>query len=364
MLYLAPGLTGGIETYGRGLLRALDQHAPREHQIVVFLSKWAAESLGNFSDRVRLQAIDARLENRVLKNLYEQLRFPSLVHAQSIDVLHSLAYVGPVLSAIPHVLTVPDLNFKFPGHEVKGMKRFILSRLCYLTAARSSRIIAISAFTKREIEKYWPEMVKKTSVVHLGSEEPDIVSISRTQPDTNYLLFIGGGTHKNSAIAVRAFGKIPLTADWSLTLVGRIDEGVAAELANLPLAKQKLVKSVGFQPRAKLDELLAQAGCLIVPSRYEGFGLPVIEAQNRGVPVICSNAASLPEVAGQGALLFAPDDEECLVSHMTQVALSDNLRRELVSRGRENVIRYSWLRTAEETLRVYHLALHGKPQVP
>ena len=353
MLFLAPGLTGGIETYARGLLHALDKEAPADYEFVVFLSRQAAATFENLSARVTLHAVDARLEIRTRKNVYEQIILPWLVLKHKIDLLHSLAYTGPVLAPVPQVLTIPDLNFKFPGHAVRGMKRVALNILSWAAATRSRKIIAISNFTKQEIQKYWPAIAIKTNVVHLGSEPAPARRAGKSQARSGFLLFVGGGAHKNSAAAVRAYGQTNADLDWDLILVGRMDKELARELSQMTLRKRERVKAVGFQSRMALDELIFSAGCLLVPSRYEGFGLPVLEAQVRGIPVITSHAASLAEIAGEGALLFDPDKEEQLVGLMNQVASSNTLCDKLIERGYENARRFSWSRTAKETIIIY-----------
>jgi alpha-1,3-rhamnosyl/mannosyltransferase len=167
--------------------------------------------------------------------------------------------------------------------------------------------------------------------------------------------------HKDLPTLLRAYPKLaPSTPDLRLLLVGPEPPGyLQAQLADIPTEVSSRVAFTGQVTDGQLRALYAGAVVFVFPSRYEGFGLPPLEAMALGAPVICADAASLPEVVGEAALLFPAGDSEALTEVLGRALRDPALRRSLTARGRERAAQFTWENTAVATVAVYSAALRG-----
>ena len=164
--------------------------------------------------------------------------------------------------------------------------------------------------------------------------------------------------NKNMPRLIRAFTTVKDTFPHSLVLIGHIpsDLDLTAETREV----RDRVTVTGYVPGEHILPLLSHAELFVLPSLYEGFGLPVLEAQQASVAVACSSAGSLPEVGGDGALYFDPTSVEQMADAIRNCLSDARLRSQLISKGRENVSRFSWTKTAKETLSVYQRAVESR----
>ena len=170
-----------------------------------------------------------------------------------------------------------------------------------------------------------------------------------------YLLAFGSlSGNKNIPRLIRAFAGIKDQVPHSLLLVGHMTPGPGLQAEITALGVGDRIKITGYVPEAHVMPLLAGADLFVFPSLYEGFGLPILEAQMAGVAVASSTAASLPEVAGEGAALFDPLSTDDMARVIRDCLLDSGRRAALIGKGRANVARFSWKRTAVETLDCYH----------
>jgi glycosyltransferase involved in cell wall biosynthesis len=375
LLYLIPGRVGGTETYGLSLMSALSA-ADRENEYVVFLNREASEipfpSAANFR-RVHC-AVSA--VHRPLRYAWEQALLPAQLRKYGIDVVHSPGYVAPLSCPCANVVTIPDLNYRSIAAYVPLQKRLFLAvpRFCSAQSARlAQRVITISDFSKREITTGLGLMPDKVSVTHLGPRphvsdcDPSLWSSVRDLyglPRHYVVAFGGGSRHKNIVRLISAFKAVMSSYPHALVLLGHIpsDVDIRAELARPGMAGRLL--SLGYVPQDHITPVLAHADLFVLPSLYEGFGLPVLDAQQAGVAVACSTAGSLPEVAGQGAVYFDPRSVEALGAAIRRCLDDDGLRERLRELGRENVKRFSWEKTAGLTLHVYRQAALDRGRRP
>ena len=169
-----------------------------------------------------------------------------------------------------------------------------------------------------------------------------------------YIVAFGGGAlHKNIARLIKAYCSIKDEFPHQLVLIGHIPSNVNLEtIINKHDLKGKLI-TTRYIPEEDILPLLSHAELFVLPSLYEGFGLPVLEAQQAGIPIVCSSAASLPEVGGEGALYFDPMFSEDLMNAIRQCLTNANIRSSLITKGRENSKRFSWEETARQTLKIY-----------
>ena len=356
LLYLLPEIVGGTETYAAGLLHGLAQ-IDKKNEYFVFVNnesaEWFIPQVPNFN-RV-ICSVKAIKRNR--RYFFEQFRLPNLLKEKKIDLVHSLGYVGPFFSPCPAIVTVPDLNYMMIGYTMPLYKRYLLHYISSQAARRAKAVITISNYSKSAICNKLNIPSEKIFVTLLGPRSNDAdVSMSnlgnikdRYGITGSYMVAFGGrALHKNIPRLLQAFVGLNKVFPCKLLLVGHVPANVVA----MDLSED--VITTGYVPAEHVLPLLRGAEVFILPSLYEGFGLPVLEAQQAGVPVVCSNAGSLPEVAGEGALFFNPNSIEDLEEKLTRVMGDQDLKETLRKKGLNNVKRFSWGKTALDTLTVYN----------
>jgi glycosyltransferase involved in cell wall biosynthesis len=351
-LFLRPGKNGGIETYFRELLAALAEEAP-QHSYIVYLCSEAANyplPVGNVK-RVVFPFSGGR---PALRYLWEQLVLPVQVRADQLDLLHSLAYVAPLAIDCPSLLTVHDLNFRAPGHRMSPLRRWILGSFCHLSCRRAAHIIAVSDFTKEALIKELGIERSRVTRIHEAGARLPAGGVPPPLPPSGYIASFGGRfPNKNVARLLAAYGRIAGHCPQDLVIIGEMDASFRPALDELPPDLKRRVHWLGYLPDAQVAMVLKGAALYVHPSLYEGFGMPLLEAQALGVVVVSSNAASLPEVGGAGAIYFDPMSVEDMASKMLAGLLDREIRRDTVGKAEENLTKYSWRRTARETLRLY-----------
>lgn len=355
LLYLRPGIVGGTETYARGLLSGLARVAS-EHRFFVFLNRSARDwPLPDGFERV-VCPVSARQSSRYL---YEQVALPRDLKRLDIDVVHSLAYVAPVVTPCASVVTVPDLNFRAASHRMPLVRRVALRSFVSAAVRASDAVIAISRFTGDELVAAMPRAADKLHVVHLAPlteaapAAPEDLSWAGRDP--YFLAFSSVSANKNLERLLDAYAQLRARGlRHSLILVGHPPSWSNSAAPGVLWA--------GYRPDAETAALLRGADALLFPSLYEGFGLPVLEAMQADVAVACSRAAALPEVAGDAALYFEAKDVASIAGAISQLAADPTLRASLVERGRARAAGFSWERAARETVAVYHAALQRRSE--
>lgn len=367
LLYLIPGVVGGTETYAAGLLAAFAA-ARGDHEFVLFTNREAAERFPDLPENFRQVVCGVDATNRASRYAYEQGVLPTRVAAARPDVLHSLGYVGPLRAPCPHVVSIPDLNFVGHGAAMPGFKRRVLGAFVRMTAARADHIITISEFSRGQIAaRFGLDAASRITVTHLagrpapeGPADPALLAHYGAKPPY-VVAFASQSPHKNIPRLLEAFAMASAGIEHTLVLIGHLPTGGLAPPAS---ARSGRVVYTGYVPDAHVMPLLAGADAFVFPSSYEGFGLPLLDAQACGVPVACSSAGSLPEVAGDGALVFDPTSVTAIAAAIRTLATDERARAALRARGRANVVRFSWSATAERTFSVYRGAARGARSRP
>jgi glycosyltransferase involved in cell wall biosynthesis len=309
--------------------------------------------------------------NRVERYYYEQVRLPHHLRKLRIEILHSLGYVGPIFSPCPSVLTIPDPNYVDLAHTIPTHQRLAL-RFFSTQAARTARqVITISEFSKMRLCQALKLPDEKITVTHLAQRVETITPTLESWADIAkqynvqepYIVAFGGtALHKNIETLIRAFSMLSDQLPHSLVLIGKMPANVDIATISQKLGLHRRIITTGYVPGTHIAPLLGNAELYVLPSLYEGFGLPVLEAQQAGVAVVCSTAGSLPEVAGLGAEFFDPRSADDLAQIIQVVLMNKERRQALIGRGKENLKRFSWKKTAQETLSVYRRALTGTIQ--
>ena len=273
-----------------------------------------------------------------------------------------------LFSKTPYIITVHDLirYFDLKGystfiHHPNLRDRFYFS-LDYRGVKKAKRIIAVSQATKHDLVQHLGIPEEHISVVYEGIDHRLFKPTSRRLVDYPYLLFVGSEhPRKNFAGLLKGFSKLKSRGefkDLKLLKVGKAGRPEAKFRAQTLQAVKELglsneVVFTDYVAREDLPAYYSGAECFILPSFYEGFGFPPLEAMACGCPVIVSNVASLPEVVGEAAIKVNPCDTDGIASALRMVLTDEHLKRELVSKGLEQARQFSWERTARETLKVY-----------
>ncbi len=297
----------------------------------------------------------------------EQLLLPRLAEKARVDLVHSLANTAPLRGRFVRVVTIHDLIHRFHPETHGRAKALVFGTLVRLAASRSHRIMADSQSTARDLERELKVPQRKVDVVPLAVDpapqvEPEAEDVLRARHrlgDRPVVLTLSAKRpHKNLIRLLDALALIPLAERPVLLLPGYptpFEQTLTAHAAATGITDD--VRLLGWISTEEREGLYRIAGCFAFPSLYEGFGLPVLEAMSRGVPVACSDRGSLGEVAGGAAELFDPESPQSMASAIQRLledpAHADTLR----AAGRVQAARYSWAATAEATLRSYRTAL-------
>jgi glycosyltransferase involved in cell wall biosynthesis len=305
-----------------------------------------------------------------------QLSLPGVLVADRVDVFHSPNYMIPFL-AFPRrrsgnrrprcVVTLHDvIPLKFPEHAPRSKKTRLFPlyrRLMREVGVRADRIIAVSQASRADAIRYLgipPPASGKVVAVYNGVSDrfrPPFRKPPKPDAEPRTVLYVGrADPYKNLETLVRAFAaaRRRCAPPMRLTLAGSADPRYPEpmQLADA-LGLRGFVRWTGYLPDAELATLYQRADVLVHPSRYEGFGLQILEAMAAGLPVICSHAGALPEVAGDAAILVDPDDVEGFARGIVRVLLDPQAAAELAAKGLAQARRFSWSRTAAETLKIY-----------
>jgi glycosyltransferase involved in cell wall biosynthesis len=283
---------------------------------------------------------------------------------QKANVFFSPDGFIPLGMSIPKVSMVHDVAYlRYPEHLQPRIRAFYKKWMPrYL--AYTDHIITVSEFSKSEIIAGYNIPADKISVVYNGitdaykpvSDEQKKITRARYTNGRPYFVYLGAiHPRKNILTLVRAFEQFKSShpSDHQLVLAGRASWHTEEVFKTIADSKWKdAIHLPGYIATADATALVASAEAMIYPSLYEGFGLPLVEAMACGVPVICSNVSSLPEVAGNAALLFEPHDVDQLALQMKRIAEEDSLRRELITLGHERSKYFSWDRAAEHVYEI------------
>ncbi|WP_372791156.1 glycosyltransferase family 4 protein [Paraconexibacter sp.] len=377
LIFLVPGETGGMEIYARELLQRIDAAARRASggapvRFTAFVNRAAAgggpRGWGQGIDEV-VVPVDSRDRKQWVWG--EQRHLPSMAARAGCDIVHSLASTAPLRGRFARITTIHDLNYKLVPESHFGVRGRAMAMLVPAAARRSQRILVDAASTRDDLAEHLGTDRAKVDVVPLGvAEDPHadptderdlrrrfhlgdrhvLLSVSAKRPHKNLLRLLEahaalGEAHERPMLVIPGY-----PTEHESELIARCkDLGTTAE-----------VRFPGWLQAADLEGLYALADAFVFPSLYEGFGLPVLEAMARGVPVATSGRASLAEVAGDAALLFDPESVDEIRAGLQRLLTDDALRDRLRREGRERAATFTWDRTAELTFAAYRRALAAR----
>jgi glycosyltransferase involved in cell wall biosynthesis len=367
----------GVGQYTRALLRALPPADPGTRFVAWYLdvrgiggrprrfAGWAP----NLSERA------TRLPTRFYGPLSSRTGLPKLEWlAGASDVVLAPNFVAPPSSASCVVVVVHDLSREVmpetaPHHDARWRRGFERS------LRRASAVIVPSEAARQDLERFYGIDPERVRVIHHGTDAeafapsipPEVEEIrSRFAIEGPYVIFLGGlEPRKNLEMLVRGFGMIEDRRCWLVLAGGTVrwapnySERIDRAVAELPADVRARVVRTGYVPDADRRALLSGAEVLAYPSRYEGFGFPILEGFAANVPVLTSNRSSMPEIAGNAALLVDPDDPASIAKGLDELLGDDDLRNVLRASGTARVASFTWERCARQTIDVIHRAAAG-----
>lgn len=291
------------------------------------------------------------------------LIYPHL-RRHKIDLLHLPNLLPLLVSFVPTVVTIHDLA-EYHVAKYSPIRQAYRKGLPWLLARRASRVITVSHHTKKELMALTHIDSNKIDVTHEATSLAPAelttsvaASYGLTKP---YILYTGSALpHKNLQRLIQAFDLLKKREciPHQLVFVGNHSHNpvLQTDLARSLLDSRNLIVA-NYVPDEVLPMLYQEAALFVLPSLYEGFGLPVLEAMTMGTPVVTSNISSLPEVAGDAAVLVDPFRVEAIADGMWAVLSDERLRQRLIAKGKQRASEFSWEQCARDTIRAYQKAL-------
>jgi glycosyltransferase involved in cell wall biosynthesis len=307
-------------------------------------------------------------------SILDHIAFPIFLRGLRPNLVHIPLNRVPLLMIRPYVVTIHDMANLFFEEEASDFRMQLRRYRFRRGLVRANRVIAVSDATRRDVVNHMrvpPARVRRVynapdpgfsaEAASCDAEQQHRI-MERYQINYPYLLYAGNiRRHKNVPRLVEAFAVVreelaahPVYKDLRLVIIGDT-------ISQYPLVRQTVIKSrvehvvrfLGFVPFETLRCFYESAAAFVFPSRYEGFGLPPLEAMACGAPVVASNVSSLPEVVGDAAILVNPENVFDIARGIRDVLLDLSLREDLVRRGRLQASRFSWERTAHQVLEIY-----------
>ena len=354
-------LRGGIGTYIEHLLEGLSK-SRNGFAIEAITRPEHADTVSQWCSRLRM--VDAPIYT-----FSEQLAVPKA--ARDADLLHVPHYNVPLIHRGALLVSILDvIHITDPAYRNNLAAQLYARSMLHLAARKARHIVTISEFSKAQIIEHLGVPGEKITVIHCGVNGQfrcsDRTEAARTVHDhlsiqTPYLLYVGNlKPHKNVPTLLRAFAilRSRIALPHRLVILG--DDRVGSKAIADQCERLKIAGVTSFVPRVPgrlLPSLYAAADLLVMPSRVEGFGLPVLESMASGTPVICSRAASLPEVGGDAVLYFDPRDPYELAELMDSVLNSPDVQSRMRQRGLARARQLPWTRSVQGHLKVYEQLL-------
>lgn len=362
---------GGVGTYTRNLLRAM-LDTERDLHIKCLIHPSQEDALGSLiGGNTRAEPFLTDLPALSLPGLFKIGR---VINGAGVDIFHSPHFPYPAFLSIPGVVTIHDIIPMICPGAVEWQTKIKYIPLIRVAARKAAKIISVSNSTARDLKRHLKVDPKKITVIHEAVDK-DIMELA-SAPDQggayldlplNFLLYVGVmKPHKNIEGVIRAYAELPaqVRSDHPLVMVGRDDrryfdvDRTAEELGIR--GDLRRIQDVSVEA---LAELYRRATLLLIPSFYEGFGLPSLEAMAFGTPVIASNRSSFPELIEGCARLVDPNNVGEISSAILELVEDAPLRTRLGEAGKARAASFSWQKAAEATLDVYAEVLNKQLKI-
>ncbi len=366
-LSLLPEQMGGIETYLRDLLNGIDQSASTD-EYTLFIPKIYKNTFPQY-EKINVVGIDLHgLKPRLVQKFSNQTVFKQAaktINRYKLDVAHyPLQIILPQVKAKKVVISIMDIQQEYYP-EYFSKEDLAIRRKEYKSSCEAAdHIISISEFTKHTLIEKFKIDSSKVTTIHLA-----VVQSKGEQkaPDYNLpkkFLFYPAASwpHKNHLKLLEAFKEFHKEqSDIGLVLTG-IKKQKDSDI-DIYINKNRLsntVCSLGYVSREEMNYLFSNATALVFPSKFEGFGIPIIEAMSVGTPVIAANSTSIPEITQGSVLLFDPDSKDDIISVMKKITSDSKIRKELIEKGKKQAKKFTVSAMTNKTIDVYREVLSGK----
>ena len=350
----------GISRYVLNLIMQLAL-IDQKHEYLLLTGPSAKKLLPSLPENFRLK--DCRTPNY---SVSEQAVIPWLLKKESVDVFHSTTYSAPVFQPCKTIVTIHDLIPLIFPEDYRWIHTVYYRQVVQRSLKKVQSILTVSQSSKGDLVRFFGLDQNRIVVTYNGVDDrfsPDVSGLSKKRISEVFnikgpfiLSVVNQKPHKNVAVLIRAFERFMKKAKvpYKLVIVGI---GGTDELKNISDA---IHNSLIFLRRVTDDQLITlyqNAALFVLPTLYEGFCLPVLEAMACGTPVITSNVSSLPEIAGDAAVLINPDNIDELAGAIYNVLANKDLQKVLREKGIRQARRFSWRETAQQTLKVYEEVL-------
>jgi len=342
----------GVSIYSFNLLHYFKKKANNQLKFLILLKENPKETMPKSNNFFRYEVVKGSF-------FWSQLFLPvHLFLKKDIDIFFSPAHYLPRFIKIPSVVTVHDLSYFYYPDDFLPSDLYKLKNWTKYSVYKAKKVIAVSKTTKKDLMKFYQLPDEKIEVIYNGYEKNLITQPPKNKnwiKDKNYILYVGTlQPRKNITILIDAFYQfIKSYPEFKLIIAGK--KGWLFETIFQKVEKLKLKNKIIFTHYVsdqKLVSLYQNAFCFVLPSFYEGFGIPILEAMSFGCPVISSFASSLPEIGADACLYFDPKNSEDLYNKLILLKENQDLRNNLIAKGRKRVKFFSWEKCARETLEV------------
>lgn len=361
LAFLLPGESGGRETYARELSRALVEVSP-ELRLTSFMGREAAQRDGFWREVGAVVPLPISARSRAQWAWGEIVAVPAAAARARVDLLHSPANLGPVTGPFARVLTLHDLLYKTHPELLTAAMRVGTGAILPAVARRAHRVVTVSHTSRAQILERLRIPPGRVDVVPngvtVGSGDPAAARDRLGADHRPVALSVASHLpHKNLATLLEGLARVPAGERPLMALAGEGTDCPELRETVGTLAIEDDVRLVGAVQPDELEDLYAAADLLVTATRSEGFGIPLVEAMARGVPVACSDLPVLREVAGDAALWLDPDRPDTVANAITRLIRDGPEAERLRLAGLERARSFSWTSAAEATAVVYERAL-------
>ncbi len=349
---------GGVVVYTKNIIENL-LNIDKENEYVFLYND--PSLLGTYSKYRNVKEVVIKIKNKLF---WDQIGVPRVVRSEKIDIIFNTKLSIPLFAPAKKIFTLHGLEqFALP-FVFRWYDHIYFRIMTPLYCRRANAIIVMTNTGKKDLMKYLNVSSNKIKVIYesynkqfeVMKDEKNLFAVKQKYnlPE-NYIFFIGGITPlKNFSNIIRAFKIIKDKIPIKLVVVGFKRWKYSSDLELIKKLKlQNDVINLGFVPDEDLPYLYGAAQCLLFPSLYEGFGIPILEAHASRCPVICSKTGCTPEVSGRAALQVNPYDHKEIAMAVDDILNNINLRKKLITSGLDNIKRFSWSKTARQTLELF-----------
>jgi glycosyltransferase involved in cell wall biosynthesis len=364
LLYLVPGETGGRESYARELVPAMLAAEPQLELIALVNRDAGAQLARELGSGVRAVVVPVSARSRAQWAAGELALVALAARRARVQLVHAMANFGPAWGGFRRVVTIHDLQYRATPELLSPLARAATHMLVSLAARGAERIIAVSEAGREELMGELGVARERIDVVPNGVRAapaaPSLAGLRERHRlgDRDVVLTVATNVpHKNLPVLIEALASISPQRRPVLMLAGHGTDDGSLERRAIAAGVAEDVRLLGACSTQELDSLYALADCLALPTLHEGFGLPVLEAMARGLPVACSDIPALREVAGSAAAYFDPRSPAAVAARTGELLADRQLAQRLRREGLQRAAQFSWRRSAQGTLASYRRAL-------